>query len=252
MKAAYYALHYGREYLAHSIRSIQDSVDQIFFFYSEKPSYGHASPVRCPDTREELRAEVDRFTVKPFYWIEGSWPHEEAHRNYAIDYMRQRGAEVVLVVDADELWAPGAASMAVQHVLEQNRARRWMARFTNFWRSFNWVVRDGFTPIRIADLRHADGSTADGHLPPDVQPVLHFGYAQREELMGYKWTCHGHQNELRPGWQEKFLSWTPETTDLHPCVNNLWDRAHRTSDEVMELVGQVAGDHPYFGLDLIR
>lgn len=250
MRAAYYALHYGKEYLAHSIRSVQHSVDVIYFFYAEKPSYGFKSPIPCPDTKAALREEVNRFTVKPFHWIDGSWPNEGAHRDFAIKHLRQQGAKMVLVVDADEVWAPGAAQQALDFAWAENRAGRWMARFTNFWRSFQWIVRDHFTPIRIVDLRHP--LTVDAYLHASIEPVLHFGYAQRDELMGYKWTCHGHQQELRPGWVQKFRDWTPEIEDLHPCVNNLWTRAEPTPPDVMEMLRQTLGDHPYFDLEVIR
>lgn len=251
MKAAYYALHYGQEYLAYSIRSIQDAVDVIYFFYTEKPSYGFKSRIACPDTREQLKAEVARFITKPHHWIEGSWSREWTHRDHALARAQQDGAEVVLVVDADEVWAPGAAEQALAHAYEQNRSRRWMANFTNFWKSFDWIVLDHFTPIRVVDLRH-DNNTPDAILPAEIEPVLHFGYAQREELMGYKWTCHGHQKELRTGWREKFCRWTPEMIDLHPCVTNLWDRAHATPPETRALVQEILGDHPYAGVDVIK
>lgn len=250
MRVAYYALHYGKEYLAHSIKSIQDAVDEIYFFYASTPSYGFQSPLPCPDSKEALRAELDRFTIKPFYWIDGAWPSEGAHRKAALDHARNRGAKLVLVVDADEIWAPGSARQALDYVWHQNRAGRWMARFTNFWRSFDWVVNDHFTPIRVVDLRHS--LTVDAQLPDNIQPVLHFGYAQREELMNYKWTCHGHQRELRPGWFEKFRGWTPESVDLHPCVNDLWARAESTSDETKIVLENTLRDHPYYGVELIR
>lgn len=248
MQVAYYALHYGKEYLAWSIRSIQDAVDAVYIFYTPQPSYGHSQGARCLDTREELVAEAHRFATKPIHWIDGRWNGEGHHRDSALAYIADRGGHQVLVVDADEIWPPGYAKAALDYATQENSARCWLAQFTNFWRSFRWEVLDAFEPIRVVDLRHGQGQA---RLPPDKH-VLHFGYAQREELMHYKWTCHGHQTELRPGWLDKFRNWTPETTDLHPCVNNLWDRVHQVSDLVQNEIDAVLRDHPYYGVEIIR
>lgn len=249
MKVAYYAIHYGKEYLAWSIRSIQDAVDAIYIFYTDVPSYGFKSPYPCPDTREELKAQALRFATKPVYWIEGRWNSEHHHREEALRTIQQKhGPCQVLVVDADEIWPEGHAAMALEHVANSNSAYAWMANFWNFWRSFDYMVLDAFAPIRVVDQRHRAGST--GRLPDHIK-VLHFGYAQCENLMGYKWTCHGHQAELRPGWRERFVKWQPGDADLHPVVNNLWDKAHPTPPEVRLEIDKIMKDHPYYGIDVI-
>ena len=57
MIVASYVLHYGKEYLAWSIRSIQDCVDEIQILYSPRPSFSYQSSVPCPESEEELKAE---------------------------------------------------------------------------------------------------------------------------------------------------------------------------------------------------
>ncbi len=247
---AYFALHYGKEYLAYAVRSVQDAVDEIYIFYTDKPSYvrRRRSSMGCPDTREELKAEVERFATKPVHWIEHTWNSETAHREYALDYVRGRGAQIVLVVDADEVWAPGAAQQAIDYVCEANSAANWRAKFTNFWRSIHWVVTDAMCPVRVVDLRQDGG---EGSLPAEVPPILHFGYAQCEVLTEYKWTCHGHQSELRPGWLARFKAWTPgDPGDLHPVQANLWN-ATPTPLVTLALVREVLEGHPYLDLELI-
>jgi hypothetical protein len=250
-QVAYYALHYGKEYLAWSIRSIQDAVDEIFIFYTPTPSYGHSAGIPCPDSREELVEQAYRFAAKPVHWIEGHWATEWQHRDFALHYIGSRlGLAQVLVVDADEVWAEGAAKRALYHVTDRNCAYAWMSYdFRNFWRSFDWMVHDRFAPIRIVDTRHHE-STREAL--PEQFSVLHFGYAQREELMRYKWTCHGHQDELRAGWIDRFVNWQPEDTDLHPVVNNLWAAATLTPESVRAEISTVLSDHPYFGVPVIR
>jgi hypothetical protein len=255
MRIACYALHYGKEYLAWSVRSIQDAVDEIHIFYSERPSYGFTEESAvCPDTEEELRAEASRFATKPIQWHRVQASTEGEHRNHMHRLAKNRGAKLYLVVDSDEVWDPEGAKHTLDVVEAENRAGRWLARFQNFWRSFEWTVADGFRPIRVVDLRHP--LTVDAYLDEAMQPapVLHFGYAQSLALMRYKFTCHGHKAEFRPGWfEQKFCVWTPDGPhdDLHPCVNNLW-RTEHTSPEVLAMLDRIMPDHPYRALRVIE
>lgn len=254
MRLACYALHYGCEYLAWSIRSVQDAVDEIHVFYSRKPSYGFADPnATNPDTEEMLRAEAHRFLHKPLIWHEVHEGSEGAHRDHMIRVARERGAELYLVVDSDEIWDTDSAKATLDAVSRANSAGRWLARFANFWRSFKYQVHDGFTPVRVVDMRHP--ITVDAYLSAEQQPlpVYHFGYAQTLRTMEYKLTTHGHKAEFRPGWyQDKFVAWTPETTDIHPTVNNLWVTATPTEPVTLGHVRRILHDHPYLDVDVIR
>lgn len=251
-QAAYYALHYGAEYLAWSIRSIQDAVDEIHIFYTPTPSYGFGGVDKCPDSEAKLKTEAFRFATKPIHWHVGKWHNEGEHREHALRHLKALGVSHVLVMDADEVWNAEDAS-ACLNSLAFSDAYRWTLWFFNFWRSFNHAVVDAFTPFRLVNLEKPYGG--DGHFSQIGQgkPVLHFGYAQSLEIMRYKWTCHGHQRELRNGWLDRFAAWQPNDRDLHPCVNNLWDRAHEVRDpEIIQQLDVELHDHPYRNVDLIE
>ena len=252
---ACYALHYGAEYLAWSIRSVQDAVDEIHILYTDKPSYGHSSGVPCPESERELISEAHRFLNKPIFWHKGCWSNEGEHKGAFMDVAKNAKAEMILVVDSDELWVPGAAKQALEHAYNQNNSGRWLINFQNFWRSFKYEVRDCFQPVRVIDTRNS--LSIDSYFCPSVfSPVYHFGYAQANKILKYKWTCHGHQSELRKDWYvNKFMAWTPQTADsildLHPTVNNLWVKAFRTNEVVDSNMVTILGDHPYSNKDII-
>lgn len=250
MRVAFYVLHYGKEYLAWSVRSVQDAVDKIIIVYTPEPSFGFEKRIPNPDTEDELREQAHRFANKPITWISERFGSECQHREFALELARNEKAQTAVVVDADEIWDPATLKECIERVETENRAGRWLATFANFFRSWKYQVQDQFTPIRIVDLRHP--LSVDAYLPVQEHPVYHFGYAQSDAIMRYKWTVHGHQAELRDGWMERFLNWQPGDEDLHPCVNNLWPKAIPTHPAVLAKLHELMGDHPYADMDVIR
>jgi hypothetical protein len=57
----YCILHYGRPYLGYAVQSLLDQVDDILILYTDKPSQGFQSTIPCPDSEEDLQAEVMPF-----------------------------------------------------------------------------------------------------------------------------------------------------------------------------------------------
>lgn len=253
MRIAYYALHYGKEYLAHSIRSVQDAVDEIHILYTERPSFGYNTWDTNPDTLPELQREAARFAKKPVVWHSGDWHGEGQHRDAIIRIAKARGASVIATVDADEVWDTETLAACLDRVeyLPMAGVGRYRASFLHFWRSFNTVCRDPCMPERVIDVREFPGEI--NYLPNEIQirPVYHFGYAQSEALMRYKWKIHGHQSELRKGWIDRFLAWKPGDRDVHPTNLNFWN-PEPADEETRKIIVRLLGDHPYFGRDAIR
>lgn len=261
MTIAFIPCHYGKEYLAWAVRCAEQAVDETHIFYTAQPSFGFSSGATCPDREEELHAEAHRFAKKPIFWhrVEGV-QMENQHRLLFWHKAKERGADVYVAVDADEIWDPESLKTAIAHVQATDQAGRYLARFAGLWRSFKWQVHDGFRPVRLYNMRKLPGpgthlGKAEEYLDETTQPVpvLHFGYAIREELMRYKWTCHGHQHELRKGWvDDVFMSWTPERGNLHPVADNVWSLAQPTEPKILEKINELLHDHPYKDVELIR
>lgn len=250
---AYYALHYGAEYLAHSVRSVVDHVDEIHVLYTNKPSFGHGTNLVCPDTEERLHAEAQRFCgTQKLHWhrIE-SQGGEGQHRDQLRGYVD--GNSVILHIDADELWDSATLARSIRAARDTSY---WSLRayFMHFWRSFGWVCTEAAMPERLFNWTNSRQLGA-GYLNKMQQPVpvLHFGYAQSEAIMRYKWQIHGHQAELRANWfEEKFLGWKPGELDVHPtCKDGFWN-PRQTTPEENALVKTLLNDHPYFGKEIIR
>lgn len=247
MKAiACVALHYGREFLADAVRSVQETVEEVHVFYSPQPSFGQTTPEPCPDSEESLRAAVEASsTSRPWFWHRGNWRNESAHRAEFLPRARRRGADVIVVLDADELWEPQALELAVRQAYDAPQAT-FRVELVHFWRSLHWVCRDPAMPVRLLTLNGAgEGYLALPH------PVLHFGYAQSAQIVDYKQRIHGHRAEWRPGWfEQKFLPWRPDRpiADVHPtCTDDFWTPV-AADGELTALVHRLLPDHPYLDL----
>ncbi len=253
MRMSLTVLHYGAEYLAWALRSVEAAVDAFVVAYTERPSHGQATPEVCPETEEELRRQACRFIRKPIHWLKGEWANEGLHRQFAFEAARDLGARQILVLDADEVWDPATA----------DRALAWMAakpdgfarvRFVHFWRGFNWMCEDPSWPSRLLNV----AGQGEQYLPDQEWPVLHFGYAQGERITRYKIETHGHKNEWRKGWlEEKFLGWKPGDVDTHPtCGMNeqgvpFWT-PKPTPAPILAKAMELLWDHPYLGMEVVR
>lgn len=213
---AFTPLHgYGKEYLWYAVNSVRRFVDLHYILYTPTPSYGHRTTLPCPDTEEQLRACVDMFDH--VIWHRGRWNNETEHRAAVLELLED-DVELLLPVDADEVWSPNYLQHVLQSVYAAEAAREWRVYgFQHLWRSFSWRCTDAMAPVRVIDLRVPHGTQyVTGR-------VFHFGYAQSVEVMRYKWSCHGHKNELREGWLRRFEMWRPGDVDVHPTCEGIWD-----------------------------
>lgn len=238
---AYYAIHYGAEWLYWSMRSIKDFVDDIVVVYSEAPSHGHGTNATCPDDREVLKHIAGRFDAN---WVDITGSRWEGHhRDEAVSICAGMGADTILVVDHDEIWEPEHLRKSLEFV-RQSPHRNFLVPFQHYWRSVGWVCHDEAMPVRF----HRPEGEGNAYVPREYGKVHHYGYAQTSSLIEYKWRIHGHFDELRPDWYEKtFLLWIPGMGDVHPTNVDFWT-PEKFDRQKLELL---IGDHPFYKMDII-
>ncbi len=233
---AYIPLHYGAEYLHAAIKAIEPFVDKIMILYVAKPSQGHSKGHICPESKRELRIITQEASNK-IEWHNCAFHTEGEHRNYV--YQFSEGYDLVLAVDGDEIFEPKDLPNALDLAMKTDKRYIGIGGYINFWRSFNFACYDGFTPIRITNLKNAGG---EGVVPCRV---YHFSTAQKEEIVRYKLGVSGHASEIRPNWLEEiYLAWTPENNfqDLHPVALGLWNATPFDKNTLP----QILKDHPNF------
>lgn len=241
-------LHYGKEYFNESLASIRDHVDEIAVFYSPVPTHGTGTKLKCPDTREELRAIADKYRCT---WREISHVGQEnAHRQLYINYANQKGYNQILVADSDEVHVSEEIPKMLEAAKNTNARNvgvsgsQWLTPY----RSFNEYVTDGFAPIRVINTRVVGGTANINR-----GFIYHMGYCISDKLMEYKISCHGHRADFEnnSSWfNQKWLNYTKgETKYLHPATEAYWIETQELDKETLP---QLLKDHPNYGLERIK
>lgn len=218
--AGYVALHYGREYLADAIRSVIKDLDELHVLYSPVGSHSVRTDVPCPETRAELFRIAHQEAGDKLRWTDGDWRFEGQQRD---TIYRLTDADVIVTLDADELWSPGLLRYALRYGEHATKSRLHLP-MRHYWRSLRRVVNDDpALPQRIHFLALQDGH--DTLTPPawaaDNFGIHHMGYAQSTRIVEYKQKVHGHIGEWRADWFA--TRWLPNAQeDCHPVMFNRW------------------------------
>lgn len=235
---AYTALHYGADYLGYAIRSVIDAVDAFYILYSSEGSHGHKTSEQCPDRMIDLYNIASGAAGDKLLWFNGVWAYEGQQRD---DIHRlDPAADVVLVVDADEIWPADAVKAA----LAPSPYRNHRMPMVHFWRSFyRAVLHDPAFPTRVIRPK------GEGDTTLQAPPICHMGYAQRSELVRYKQAVHGHKNEWRRDcdwYQERFAANAQQ--DCHPVGSEYWNPEKVNP---LHFMPDFMAEHPYAALDVI-
>lgn len=237
------ALLYGKTYLDAAIRSIIDSVEEYHVLYAARPSHGHPLDIPAPDSEDELHEIAWQAAGSKLRWHVGTWVYEHEQRG-AIHQVAP-DADVIVIVDSDEVYEDGLAADAIAFGLSVG-CRQLLLPFTHLWRSFSrGFAHDPAYPTRLFfPKQHGETVTL-----PTTKRVWHYGYAQPSAVVQYKMQAHGHFNEFRRdvNWfQEVYMA--NRQYDCHPIGSEYWNV------EAVDLthLPSVLQDHPLRNVEVIE
>jgi hypothetical protein len=247
------ALHYGVDYLAYAIESIIDHISELHIAYTSIGSHGHRTSTPCPETRDELYAIASTVAGRKLRWHDGEWAHEGLQRDSIYQYAPD--ADVIIVLDSDEIWGAGLAEEAID-ITTSGNFKRWRLPFIHYWRSFSrCVLHDPAYPVRVLCPKkpgypHEMADECTYNPGQDHLVINHMGYAQRPEIVEYKILTHGHRNEWRRDvdwFKDKFMA--NAQTDVHPVGSKYWDAEVVNP---LDYLPDWMASHPYFGMEVIE
>lgn len=250
---SYSIVHYGLHYLPYALRSVAPFVDKQYVLYTPHPSHGHSSDLIPIETRDEIMASIPANEWGKLVWIDtDNFWDEGPQRDYAVKTLINDGAEIIINLDYDEIHSPDVLEKTLKEVWDKNNARNHLCNMIHFWRSFSYCCEDDGWPVRILDTRHRTGVN---YISPDeIGKILHFGYAVTNQVMKYKWTLHGHKDEMRPNWFEECWDVWPPPNNVHP-TNGLKQNGEgwwNPKPYDKNLLPEVLHSHPYFNVGKIE
>lgn len=250
---SYSILHYGKDYLPFALSSVSSVVDRSYIFYTPTPSHSHSSDMQNPETRNMLMGSIPVYLWSRLTWVDTENFYDEGpQRDYAVRTLIKDGADIILNLDYDEIHDSNVLEQMVREVWDRNIARNHLVNMRHFWRSFSWACNDEGWPVRFIDTRKATGTN---YLSPTMfGKVNHFGYAVTDAIMKYKWSLHGHKDEMRPNWFEEHWSVWPPGDNVHPTNGRKENGEGWWKPEPYDkkLLPEVMKLHPWYNVERIE
>ena len=277
--AAVYCIYNEEEYIAYSLRSIVDFVDQIFVLLGLAPYSAYNAQARrqfmVADRTEAIVSALATSHPK-IQLVKGVWDSELEHRNAGLRLCRGERCDYYFLIDGDEVYRRDHLDNLRSELAAHPHTGQFIIKCHTLWRSFRyripadeleWMPRRIFKLTRISragkswiplpvPCRFTGNNKTNSwgdvyHIPPDRVVFYHFSYARSPEKMREKLRTFSHAHEIREGWYERvWLRWPQARTmtALNPVDPPKFRRAvyHDVSD-----LPEVMAAHPYYHQEFI-
>ena len=168
-------------------------------------------------------------------------------RNHILDIARQNKYDFMFIQDTDEFMIKEDYESIINDHIPNMKKYNYDSsgiRCKNFWKSWNYII-----PSEISNVPTHDGEWTNfgidlhsdikftknrEHTSKNKCGVLqdwflfHASFIMTDDQVKEKLNTWGHSSDMNydTWYQEKWLDWTPETTDLHPSTRpEIWKQA---------------------------
>jgi len=243
------------EYLSYCIRALYPYVDLIQVMFSTVPFTAYNPTSRhefssIDRTEEILRSFPD--TKSKLDIAKGVWNDEESMRQEALDRLSKRGCHLCLIIDADEFWPDDMLHTLITYIDSHISVGQvaWASQ-RHLFKRFDRMVDCPSAKLPVAIHCHRDIHFIDRRVPSGERILLpslfffwHLGYVLGNQRMLEKIRTFSHAAKVPESWyEEKWLAFTPETTNLCRSHPARWPRTVQI--DPWELP-QILLMHPFF------
>ena len=251
MKFATHVLAFNQDkWLLKNIENSGPFVDKIYVCYSKEPWLYNRN------SRKEFVNNFNPESLKdsPYYdkieFITGVWDTDEAQRNACVDAAKKDGIDFLVTHDADEFYHLSDFKKMLDYIKENPQHNVYTVNWISFWKTFEFIVETSHGEIivgqpeicinikngvRFSRCRGPAGYTK--HLIPDVL-CYHASFVLTDDECYEKINTWGHAHQFNQNiwFKEKWLTWTPKTTLLHPINPKVWARAVKFTGTLPEVL----------------
>jgi hypothetical protein len=240
---AVYCVYDDEHWLKHSILSVCDSCEVIYFLISYKPWNGEETD--NTGTLEIINSLQNH--GKKLRVIRGNWLSEEEQRNYGLELLIQDGINYCLVVDADEIYETTELKSMISYVSLRRSIPAWRIKLLTYWKSEQYRIDPpenyrAINLIRLGKERFSNRREMNCYfelLPDNLGACHHMSYARTDFEVLRKISTFSHASEIVPDWyQNVWLGWDnhKDMTNLHPCWPEAYKKAVKVSDKLLPSV----------------
>ena len=227
-----YRILYGTDFLERSMRSVYDAADKIFVGYSSEP---WSRPPNFPNIRDIEQSPLD-VIEKHFDMSEGKirvFSQQQNTPKGEFNYLYDRAVEfsgkpeIAIFMEPDMVWAPGVFKNFVEDASKHDHL---FAPQIEMWKTLEYRIRrkENITRLGPSAYKPEIPTFRFGAYNGKDQVIsqhgcYNFGFCLNEKTMLYK-----HNAALdfsakikdsipsKTWYEEKWLNWTLETTNLEP------------------------------------
>ena len=251
MKFATYVMTYDQgKWMLRNLENAYPHVDQIYVMHSELP-WGYK-----PEAREKYTNTFDLNIIKDSPYmdkitiIEGDWLGDAEQRNFCRKRAMADGYDFLMVHDADEFYFHNDFDKIRRFVQDNPQYDGYSINLHAFWKNFGHILVNhddtlvGGCNQTIIKLREGvqydyirDTWSENRVVIPDVMQY-HGSYVLTDEEVWKKVNMTSHSNDFDgiKWYNEVWLPWTEESTNLHPIWPWAWKRAEKFTGELPEAI----------------
>jgi hypothetical protein len=165
--------------------------------------------------------------------IEGEWKNQAEQFNFGLSHLREMGYKWAIICDADEYYTPLGINVIIDTLNKAEKLKIFCAPFMNvYWKTPEYQISNPQHDNPVVAIR-TDEIFSDKRTPTlsEYSSVIsylhHFSYVRSdlEMLKKIKSFEHSHEFDLEKWYNEVWLNWKPEDTNLHPVVPTQFEQA---------------------------